>query len=51
MRDPMPGPCTRVFVMDEITGPGTGFCLTFEEIARWGTMSPSKRARLMVALS
>jgi predicted Fe-S protein YdhL (DUF1289 family) len=47
----MPGPCTRVFVMHEITGLGTGCGRTLEEIARRDTMSADERARLMAARS
>jgi predicted Fe-S protein YdhL (DUF1289 family) len=43
-------PCTRVCVVDPVTGLCEGCGRTLEEIARWGVMSEAERRAIMAGL-
>jgi len=46
----MQSPCIKVCVIDKAGGLCSGCGRTLDEIARWGGMSESERARIMAAL-
>ncbi|HZP74944.1 MAG TPA: DUF1289 domain-containing protein [Pseudolabrys sp.] len=43
-------PCTNVCTLDPRTGLCIGCARNVDEIARWSTMSPAERARIMAEL-
>lgn len=43
-------PCTRVCIVDPVTGICEGCGRTLEEIARWGLMSEAERRAIMADL-
>ena len=47
----MLSPCIKVCVIDKASGFCTGCGRTLDEIARWGGMSESERARVMAQLA
>jgi predicted Fe-S protein YdhL (DUF1289 family) len=44
-------PCTRVCIVDPVTGLCEGCGRTLEEIARWGVMSEAERRAIMADLA
>lgn len=46
----METPCVSVCVIDKTTGLCEGCARTLNEIARWGSMSPLERRRVMAEL-
>jgi uncharacterized protein len=43
-------PCNKICTIDTRSGLCAGCARTIDEIARWGTMSDSERARIMAEL-
>ena len=43
-------PCTRICIVDPVTGLCEGCGRTLEEIARWGVMSEAERRAIMADL-
>jgi hypothetical protein len=43
-------PCNKICTIDVHSGLCAGCSRTIDEIARWGTMSESERARIMAEL-
>jgi len=50
MPQPVQSPCTRVCIIDQITGLCAGCGRTLDEIARWSQMTDDERLRIMARL-
>jgi len=46
----VPSPCTRICVIDPVSGLCRGCLRTIDEITDWGTKSPAERRAVLVAL-
>jgi len=47
---PIESPCIKVCAIEPATGLCTGCARTLDEIARWGSMRDTERARVMAEL-